>query len=83
MHHHINDTGGKFATSVNNIGSKFSTSFASVVVTGGKINKILMIEDFFNLSPVSTLSFKYHREFSKKFKTALMVHILRGLGETD
>ncbi len=39
-----------------------------------KIIKILLLEGFFHLPPVSTLSYEYLREFSKKFETALMVY---------
>jgi hypothetical protein len=37
-----------------------------------KITKICLIEDFFHLPPVSTLSCEYLQEFSKTFETVLM-----------
>jgi hypothetical protein len=39
-----------------------------------KIIKIFLLEDFFHLPPVSTLSREYLREFSKKFEMAVMVY---------
>ncbi len=53
-----------------------------------KIIKTFLIEDFFICLRCQrhrwrTLSCEYLREFSKKFKTVLMVYSCRGLGETD
>jgi hypothetical protein len=44
------DTGGKFATGVNETGGKFATGFVSK-----QNNETFMIEDFFHLPPVSTI----------------------------
>jgi hypothetical protein len=79
----INDTGGKFATGVaaklpplsttpaanlpplsTTPGANFATGFAGVVYTGSK----------FATGVNNTLSCEYIREFSKKFKMALMVY---------
>ncbi len=73
MHHRagVNDTGGKFATSVNDTGGKLPP-----VSTTPAAN---LIEDFFHLPPVSltpvaNLELRISPRIFEKFETVLIEH---------
>ena len=63
------DTGGKFATGVNDTGGNFATSFNSVVDTGGKLPPISTTPAA-NLPPVSmTLAANFATSFASVVDT--------------